>query len=91
MRCTACETELEGGLDTFGSVHEPMCWSCYAEMNAEAGEPVYGLGPHEHRIDPGTGQMTTTFLDQAPTDTFMPDPDAPGLGVWMPRPLPGWR
>ena len=38
-----------------------------------------------------TGQMTTTFLNQSPTEEFMPDPDAPGLGVWIPKKLPGWR
>ena len=91
IHCILCGKGLENGLDTFGSVQDPMCWDCYAECNAEQGEPVYGLGPHVHDIDPDTGRMTTTFLDQSPTEEFMPDSDAPGLGVWIPKKLPGWR
>jgi hypothetical protein len=91
MNCYNCDKPLTGGLDTFGLVNEELCWDCYATRNAEAGEPVYGLGPHVHDLDPETGAMTTTFLDQSLTDDFMPDPDAPGLGVWMPPALPGWR
>lgn len=90
MTCSDCGQPLTGRLDTFGLPGEPLCWDCYAQRNAEAGEPVYGLGPHVHHIDE-EGRLTTTFLDQSPTEEFMPDPDAPGLGVWMPPSLPGWR
>ena len=93
MRCNGwdCDEELTGGLDTFGLPGEPLCWDCYAERNAEAGEAHYGLGPHVHEVDPETGQMTTAFLPLPDGDEFMPDPDAPGCGVWTPKPLPGWR
>lgn len=90
MNCQDCGKPLTSGLDTFGWVNEELCWDCYATRNAEAGEPHYGLGPHVHDFDPETGAMTTTFLP-VDDEEFMPDPDAPGLGVWMPKALPGWR
>lgn len=90
--CTACGKQLTGGIDTFGLPNEPMCWNCYAGLNGGDGfDAVYGLGPHVHTFNPETGQMTTMFLDQSPTDEFMPDPDAPGLGVWVRRVPIGWR
>jgi hypothetical protein len=98
MKCNGwdCDKELTGGLDTFGLPGEPLCWNCYATRNAEAGEAHYGLGPHVHEVDSETGQMTTMFLQKnwvelVDDGLFMPDPDAPGCGVWTPTPLPGWR
>jgi hypothetical protein len=30
MKCHTCEKELSGwGLDTFGTVQEPLCWECF--------------------------------------------------------------
>lgn len=86
MNCVTCRKPLNGLLDTFGLPGSPTCWSCYAELGSQ---PVYGLGPHVHHFGPD-GRVTTEFLDQSPTDDFMPDPDAPGLGIWTSR-LPGWR
>ena len=90
IRCDSCGKMLTGGLDTFGLPGEPLCWDCYAERNAEASEAHYGLGPHVHHVD-GKGRMTTQFLPLPDADEFMPDPDAPGCGVWTPKALPGWR
>ncbi len=91
MKCTDCHETLTGGLDTFGLHNEPLCWRCYAERVGEGGESVYGLGPHTHEFDPETGVIKTILGDQSPTDEFMPDPDAPGLGVWISEVPPGWR
>lgn len=30
VKCYLCETELTGGLDTFGEIHWPMCWACWS-------------------------------------------------------------
>jgi len=85
MNCVVCHKPLNGLLDTFGPPGSPTCWSCYAELAGEESQPVYGLGPHVHHFHED-GSVTTEFLDQSPTGDFMPDPDAPGLGVWT-----GWR
>lgn len=29
IRCYCCDTPLTGGLDTFGTVDQPMCETCY--------------------------------------------------------------
>ena len=29
MKCTTCEKEILGGLDTFGSIKEPLCFDCF--------------------------------------------------------------
>lgn len=29
MKCHACTTLLTGGTDTFGSIHKPLCQSCW--------------------------------------------------------------
>ena len=87
LMCTVCEKPLTGGLDTYGAHNEPMCWDCYAELSSEAGETYYGLAPHVHHVDE-QGRMTTEFLPLTDKDKerFMPDPDAPGCGVWS---MPG--
>ena len=35
MKCSICECELTGGLDTFGPTNEPMCWDCFSSGNKE--------------------------------------------------------
>lgn len=29
MKCSVCENDLAGDLDTFGSIQEPLCWICF--------------------------------------------------------------
>lgn len=31
-RCTCCDQPLTGGLDTFGAVDTPMCWTCWSDL-----------------------------------------------------------
>lgn len=31
--CVACNTQLTGGLDTYGPPDQPMCVACYFEVN----------------------------------------------------------
>jgi len=62
-------------------------------MMGEYNEPVYGLGPHHHIIEENeqTGEVSiqTVFHDEDDPE-FIPDPDAPGLGVWV-RQAKGWK
>ncbi len=30
IACVLCEKELPTGLDQFGPVHAPMCWTCWS-------------------------------------------------------------
>mgnify|MGYP000923178092 CR=1 FL=1 len=32
LTCTSCGVALRGELDTFGEVDQPMCWSCWANL-----------------------------------------------------------
>jgi len=99
--CVACGKELTGGLDTFGGVGSEMCWPCYSETNAEGQASYYGLGPHHHDLTVTGSIIGSTVMDEVKPDangqivvdgaTFTPDPDAPGLGVWTPAPLVGWK
>ncbi len=34
MKCSVCENDLTGGLDTYGTIQEPLCWDCFSK-----GEP----------------------------------------------------
>jgi hypothetical protein len=101
IKCSVCQRPLANGLDTFGLAHFPSCWDCYAEGNGQ-GETIYGLGPHHHDLSKTGTLIGSTVFDPLPEpneqgeyvidgDVFIPDPDAPGLGVWVIRPLPGWR
>lgn len=38
QRCTACHVLLTSGLDTFGDVDAPLCWSCWSSCVFD-GEP----------------------------------------------------
>ena len=92
MKCM-CGKELRGELDTFGPVEMPLCWECFLSKRWQygpgIGESWYGLAPHHHRPGPVIG---STVFDPVEYDadglyredglTFMPDPDAPGCGIW---------
>lgn len=105
ITCTACETQLLGGSDTFGDVGCVFCWKCYSELvggDGPEGGSVYGLGPHHHDLTITGSIIGSTVFDPLPepnadgeyvigNQLFIPDPDAPGLGTWVSRPLPGWR
>jgi len=101
MKCSICEKQLENDLDTFGDIAFPLCWNCYAEVNGQS-ETVYGLAPHHHDLSKTGSIIGSTVFDELPEkdengeyvidgDVFMPDSDAPGLGIWVLKPLPGWR
>ena len=103
IHCDHCDKPLTGGLDTYGWPGN-LCWDCYAEWNSQtvAGRAYYGLGPHHHDLSITGSIIGSTVLDPLPepnadgeyiidNQVFIPDPDAPGLGIWEYRPLPGWR
>lgn len=90
MNCVVCGQELTGRLDTFGARDAPMCWTCHSEMASEGTQPYYGLGPHHHDLTITGSYIGSTVFDAQDDPEFMPDPDAPGLGVWYPKAL-GWR
>ena len=99
MNCIVCETQLSGSLDTFGPVGQEMCWDCWKLAGDEPEwamvDAVYGLGPHVHTFDADGNIIIggTVFLDtpepgpdgliQFDGGYFMPDAEAPGLGVWF--------
>ena len=104
MKCTFCDKPLTGGLDTFGLYGEEACWECYAkraagELHDETEEVWYGLAPHHHDLSITGGVMGSTVIDPLPTGgeidlgdtTLMPDPEAPGLGTYQRKIMPGWR
>ena len=45
LTCYHCGCVLSGGLDTFGSIDEPMCWTCWSEHGCDGGSAVYGFFP----------------------------------------------
>jgi hypothetical protein len=67
------------------------------------GQPYYGLGPHHHKFDDcGDIIIGGTVFDPLPEPNangeydlgdaiFSPDPECPQLGVWIPKPMIGWR
>ena len=105
--CCFCAKPLTGGTDTFGWPGDWCwdCYAQdNAGQLYDAGEyhSWYGLAPHHHDLSITGSIIGSTVLDPLPapnTDgeyvvgnaTFVPDPDAPGLGIWTQRPLPGWR
>ena len=104
--CSICHAPLTNGLDTFGDVHFPLCWDCYAYCNANGGGPesagYYGLAPHHHDESVTGSIIGSTVFDPLPEPeidgsyrfgnrTFTPDPAAPGLGFWDYDTPPGWR
>ena len=103
MQCTSCEKQLRGGTDTFGDVNCPFCWQCYSSLVGEGGfGQYYGLAPHHHDLTITGSIIGSTVLDPLPepnadgeyiigNQVFMPDPEAPGLGIWEYRAIPGWR
>lgn len=102
IACICCEKPLQGGTDTFDGVNSPMCWECYAEWQSGPSGQWYGLAPHHHDLSITGSIIGSTVLDSLPAPntngeymigdcTFLPDPDAPGLGTWERRCLPGWR
>ncbi|MCC6458032.1 MAG: hypothetical protein IT328_23965 [Caldilineaceae bacterium] len=102
IACTACQKPLAGGTDTFGDIWQPFCWICYAELNSGPQGQWYGLAPHHHDLSITGSIIGSTVFDPLPEpnangeyvmgdQTFMPDPHAPGLGIWEQRALPGWR
>lgn len=38
QQCTCCHVALTGGIDTFGDIDAPMCWSCWSSCVFD-GEP----------------------------------------------------
>jgi hypothetical protein len=104
IQCTACEKTLRGGTDTFGDWDLPFCFTCYAELNGNGGcgGDYYGLAPHHHDLSVTGSIIGSTVFDPLPepneygeyvigNQIFMPDPEAPRLGVWSYRTPPGWR
>ena len=106
IQCTACEKTLRGGIDTFGDWNMPFCWDCYGELNSNGGciesGDYYGLAPHHHDLNLTGSIIGSTVFDPLPEPNeygeyivgnriFTPDPEAPGLGIWSYRVLPGWR
>ena len=98
MKCSVCYRSLDSKLDTFGDLAFPLCWGCYAEMHSGS-EAIYGLGPHHHDLSKTGSLVGSTVFDGLPEkneageyvidgNVFIPDPDTPGLGVWVYR---GWR
>ena len=99
MKCTVCERQLSGKLDTFGPLGVEMCWDCWKVAGDEPEwvmtDAVYGLGPHVHSYDADGNIIIggTKFLPVGDTDGqglvtvdglyFKPDPEAPGLGTWF--------
>ena len=55
MTCVCCGTELENGLDTFGEVHQELCWDCYWSLWESsvvwAWEPVDSEEPVQQALD----------------------------------------
>lgn len=37
--CTCCKKPLTGGIDTFGAVDCPMCWTCHSDILFYEGDP----------------------------------------------------
>lgn len=91
QECSICHKSISG-LEVFGDVAYPLCWNHYAALNSEYRDTYYGLGPHEHKYDEDGNIIleATVFLDEEP-ESFTPDPDAPGLGVWETPKQPGWK
>lgn len=104
--CTACQTPLTNGLDTFGDIDQPFCWPCYGALNGESGphSGYYGLAPHHHDLSITGSIIGSTVFDPLPARDangdyivgnmiYTPDPSVKGggLGFWSHRPLPGWR
>ncbi len=100
-QCSGCGKPLTGGIDTFGDPNDELCWDCYAECKAGPREPYYGVAPHHHDLSITGTFIGSTVLDGLPPAdnghydlgyaTFTPDPEAPGCGVYVPKPPPGWR
>jgi hypothetical protein len=86
--CKACGKRIRD-LEIYG---DGMCWEHHSELAAEYHQSYYGLAPHTH----GPGIIGTTQLDYEATrraianDEFIPDPDAPGLGIWTLKGI-GWK
>ncbi len=36
--CTCCKKKLTGGIDTFGAIDAPMCWTCHSELLFDNGD-----------------------------------------------------
>ena len=100
--CVRCDRVLRGDVDTFGELRNPMCWNCYAETNAEGGQPYDGIAPHHHDLSQ-TGSFigSTVFEDLVLNENgeieledgtvFIPDPEAPGCGIYIPPVPVGWH
>lgn len=97
MQCIICETELTGGLDTYGDRGQEVCQRCWFEHGFDIDEPEswYGLAPHKHAFDKDGNIIIggTTFEPLPEPDAngdividgyvFTPDHEAPGCGVWQ--------
>jgi len=35
IRCAICGKALSGELDTYGEVHQPLCWDCMRKLEEE--------------------------------------------------------
>jgi hypothetical protein len=106
ITCDLCDKPLTGGTDTFGWPGN-LCWNCYAECNANGGDPelgdYYGLAPHHHDLSITGSLIGSTVFDPLPErdangeyhiaaqQTFVPDPDVSGLGTWHYDTPLGWR
>jgi len=102
IACTLCDVPLRNATDTFGEWNYPMCWDCYAGLVGENEETWYGLAPHHHDLTITGSVIGSTVFDPLPERgvngeydlgdrTFMPDPEAPGCGVWTRKIMAGWR
>jgi hypothetical protein len=93
VKCAKCDKELTRLIDMYGS--DPiLCQSCWLAGEDEMSEPWYGLGPHEHTFD-ADGRIVIGGTKALPLPKpepdgsykigglrFVPDPDAPGCGIW---------
>lgn len=67
LRCTRCQTVLQGGLDTFGDPSEEICAECwYEEIEADDSFDHYGMAPHHHDFSITGGWIGSTVLEELP-------------------------
>jgi hypothetical protein len=98
--CVMCNDPLPRSIDEYGVIGAEVCQVCYLKVgdDLEIPETWYGLGPHTHSYDENgmiiIGGTTFDPLPEPETDgsylvngaRFVPDPKAPGCGVWSRMP-----
>lgn len=94
MRCTICEVELTGGLDTYGGFGEEQCFDCWNALENNDFSSWYGMAPHWHDTQAMGGFIgSTRFEPLLEPDVngvhcvnglyFVPDAETDGAsGMW---------